>query len=146
MAVNLTSIFNSNWEFSLEIDKNIANVLLRQRELSLRSFTLASHVKGESLFATSGVAEGGTTVMIRTLRSESNTAGYLSVRPDLSLKGLDGEDFILEEHWVIVNCFPDALVLSLKRSNGFFLVPFFFELNLILIVRVVTIKRLIVRA
>ena len=50
--------------------------------------------------------------MVRTLRFKRYTTGNLSVGPDLALERLNGEDFILEEHEVLLNSFSDALVLS----------------------------------
>lgn len=78
--------------------------------------------------------------MIRTLRPEGDTAGDLGVGPDLTLKRLNCEDLILEQHWVVINSFPDALILPLERGDGLLLVSLSFELHFILIVGVITVK------
>lgn len=95
---------------------------------------MTCHVQGESLLGAGRVAEGGAGVVIRALRLECHTAGDLCIRPDLALKGLDGEDLILEEHRVVLNCFANALVLSLQSGNRLLLGALPLELHLCLIV------------
>jgi len=121
VAVDLTCVFNSNSEFSHVVDEDITNVLFWKRELSLWTFTLSSHVQSKSFFRASCVAERGARVVVWTLRFESDAACDLSVWPDLSLKWLDGENLILEEHWVILDGLSDSLVLSGKGGNGLLL-------------------------
>lgn len=123
MAIDLASVFNSDSEFFLEVDKDVSNILLRKRKLCLWTLALASHVEGQSFLRTRGVAESSTRVVIGTLRLECHTASYLSVWPNLSLEWLDGEDLVLEQHRVIIHSLADALVLSLKSSNCFLLSP-----------------------
>jgi hypothetical protein len=106
---------------------------------------VASHVQSKSLFGASSVAESSATVVIRSLRPESDTASDLSVGPNFTLERFDGEDLILEQHWVIVNSLPDALILSLKGGNGLLLVPLSFELKFILVIRIITVKGLLIR-
>jgi hypothetical protein len=41
--------------------------------------------------------------MVRSLGSESDTASHFGVWPYLTFKGFDLEDFVLEEHFVLVH-------------------------------------------
>lgn len=72
--------------------------------------------------------------MVWTLRFESNAASDFSVWPDLSLKWLDGEDFILEEHWVIFDGLSDSLILSGKGGDSLFFSSFILLLELVSII------------
>ena len=129
MAIDFTSVFNSDGKLFLEVDENVSNVLLRERKLSLWALSLACHVQGQSLFRASGVAESCARIVVGTLRLEGHAARDLCVWPYLALEWFDGEDLILEEHWVIVHSFADALILSLESRNGLLLGPLSLELQ-----------------
>jgi len=121
VAIDLACVFDTYSEFSHVVDKDITNILFWKRELSLWAFTLSSHVQSKSFFGASGVAERGAWVVVWTLRFKGNAASDFSVWPDLSLEWLDGENLILEEHWVILDGLSDSLILSGKGGNSFFL-------------------------
>jgi hypothetical protein len=144
VAVDLACVFNTYSEFSLIVDEDITNVLFWKRKLSLWAFTLSSHVQCESFFRASGVAERGARVVIWTLWLEGDTAGDLSVWPDLSLKWLNCEDLILEKHWVIFDSFSDTLVLSGKSSDGLLLISLSLLHELVLIVGVIRVEAVLV--
>jgi len=144
VAIDLTSVFNTNSEFSLIIDEDISNVLFWKRKLSLWSFTLSSHVQGKSFFWASGIAERCAWVVIWTLWLEGNTASDFSVWPDLSLKRLNCENLILEKHWIIFNCLSDSLVLSRQSSNGFFLSSLILLIELLIIVGVIRVETIVI--
>jgi hypothetical protein len=140
VAIDFTSIFDSDGELSLEVDEDVSDVLLWERKLSLWAFALTSHIQCKSLFGTGGVAESGARIVIWTLRLESHAASDLSVWPDLALKRLDGENLILEEHGVIINCLSDALVLSSKSGDSLLAISLLLEMQLILIIGVIAVK------
>jgi len=75
--------------------------------------------------------------VIWTLRFKSNAASDFSVWPDLSLEWLNGENLILEEHWVIFDSLSDSLVLSGKGGDSFFLSSFVLLSELIFIIGVI---------
>lgn len=140
MAVNLSGVLNTDSEFFLEVHEDVADVLLWKRELSLRTLALAGHVQGKPLLRAGGVAESGARVVVWALRLEGHAAGDLSVWPDLALEGLDGENLILEEHWVVLNCLSDTLVLPLECGDSLLLSTLLLGLQFGLIVRVITVE------
>ena len=78
--------------------------------------------------------------MIGSLWSEGHTAGHLSVGPDFTLKRLNLEDFVLEEHLVLLDGLPDAHVLAAESGHGALLSPLKLGLRLCSVVRVITVK------
>jgi len=81
--------------------------------------------------------------MVWSLGFESHTAGNLGVRPNLALKGLDGENFVLEKHWIILNGFANSLIFSLESSNCLLLGSLFLEVELCFVIRVITVETII---
>ena len=78
--------------------------------------------------------------MIGSLWTEGHTAGHLGVGPDFALKRLNLEDFVLEEHLVLLDGLPDAHVLAAKSGHGALLSPLKLGLRLCSVVRVITVK------
>ena len=50
MAIYLSCVLNAYCKFPAEVDEDVSDVLLRQRQLRLRSLALASHVQCQALF------------------------------------------------------------------------------------------------
>jgi len=101
VAVDLTSVLDADGKLFLEVNEDVTDILLWKGKLGLWTFTLTCHVQSESLLGAGGVAKGSARVVVWTLWLESHAAGDFGVWPNLSLKGLDGEDFVLEEHWIV---------------------------------------------
>ena len=85
MAIDFTSIFDTEFKRLLVSDENITNVHLRDRELGLRTLALSSEVQSQALLVASDIGKSRARVMIRALGTESHTAGHLSVGPNLAL-------------------------------------------------------------
>ena len=66
--------------------------------------------------------------MVWTLELEGYAASNLDIWPDFALNGLDGENLILEEHWIVLNCLANTLVLLLESSNSLLLILLLLEL------------------
>ena len=143
MAVDLSSVLNANREVPLVVNEDVSNILLRKRKRGLWAFALTSHVQSESFLRAGGVAEGGAAVVVGTLRPEGDAARDLGAWPDLTLQRLDGKDLVLEQHGIVVNRLSDALVLPAESGNSLLLVPLTFELELILVVRVIRVKTIV---
>ena len=94
------------------------------------TLTLTGQVQGQSLLVARHIGEGSARVVIGALGSERHTAGHLRVGPDLAFKRLNLEDFVLEEHLVLLDGFPDAHVLAAKGGDGTLFASVHFRLRL----------------
>ena len=90
------------------------------------------------------ITVGWARVVVRTLWSECHCASHFSVGPNFAFKRLDLENFILEEHFVLFNCFSDGSVLASKCCNGSLLFAFFLSSQLCVVVGVIRIHAAIV--
>jgi len=50
MTVDFSGVLDSDSEFLLEVDENIADILLWKGQLGLRSLSLTGHVQSQTLF------------------------------------------------------------------------------------------------
>lgn len=118
VAIDFSSVFDSNFKIILVVHEDVSNVHLCDGELSLRAFALTSHVEGESFLRTGDVAKSGAGVVIGSSWFECNATGNFGVWPDLSLQRLNIEDVVLEEHQVFIYSLSNALKLSCQSCDG----------------------------
>lgn len=140
MAINLTSVFNAYLKRFLTGHKNVTNVHLSDRQLSLRSFTLPRKIERKPVLTASSVTKSSAWVLIRSLRPESHTTCHLGIRPDLSLKRFNLEDLILEKHRIFCYSFADGLVLTGESRKSFRSAAVTLRLQLVLVVGVVWVE------
>jgi hypothetical protein len=140
VAVDFASIFDTELERLLVRHKDVTDIHLGDRELSLGAFTLTSEVERETLLIASHVGESRARVVVGALWAERHAAGHFRVWPDLALEGLNLEDFVLEQHFVLLNSFPDAHVFAVESGDGALLAPLEFRLSLGGIVGIVTVE------
>jgi hypothetical protein len=81
--------------------------------------------------------------VVRPLRLECHATRDLGVWPDLTLEWLNCEDLVLEEHGIIIDGLPDALVLARERGNRLLAGSGSLELELGLVVGVIAVQALI---
>ena len=117
--------------------KNVANVHLSDGELGLGALALASEVERKALLVASDVGKGCAAVVVGALGAEGHTASHLRVRPDFSFKRFDLENFILEEHFVLLNGLSDAHILAIESGHGPLLASFELRLGLCGVVGVI---------
>ena len=85
MAIDFTSIFDTELERLLVSDENITDVHLSDRELGLRTLALSSEVQSQALLVASDIGKSRARVVIRALRLEGHAASDLGVGPDFPL-------------------------------------------------------------
>lgn len=72
--------------------------------------------------------------MVGALGTEGHTAGHFCVRPNFTLKRLNLENLVLEEHLVLFYGFPDAHILAIESGHSPLLAPLHLLLGLCFIV------------
>ena len=140
MAVNFAGIFDTELKRLLVGHENVANVHFGDGKLSLWALALTSEVKCKALLVASNVGKCRAGVVVWTLWAEGYTTGHLRVRPNLTLKGLNLENLVLEEHLVLLDGLSDAHVLAVEGSDSSLLASVLLGLGLGGVIGVVAIQ------
>ncbi len=72
--------------------------------------------------------------MVGALRTEGHTASHFCVWPNFTLKRLNLEKLVLEEHLVLFYGFPDAHILAVESGHSPLLTPLHLLLGLGLVI------------
>jgi len=73
---------------------------------------LAREIKAEALLGAGSVAESSAGILVWPLGTEGHTTCHFGVRPNFSFQRFNLENFILEQHFVIIYSLLDGLVLA----------------------------------
>ena len=120
-GVDLAPVLDDDVRLVLFRDEDVSDVHFLGRQKGLRADPFASQVEGQPLVLATDVAVGEATVVECALRSEGDGDRHFGVRPDLALLRLNGKDIVLEQEHVIVDGFPDVLVLPGQQELGLLL-------------------------
>jgi len=134
VAVNLACVLNADFEKFLTGHKYIADVHLGDRELRLGAHALAREIEAEALLGAGSVAEGSAGILIWPLGTEGHTTCHFGVWPNFAFKRFNLENFVLEQHFVVINRLLDGLVLAGQSVQGLLLPAGDFALELIVVV------------
>jgi len=106
----------------------------------LGTLALASEVEREALLVAGHISEGCARIVVWTLRTEGHTARHLGVGPDFAFKRLNLENLVLKQHFVLLNCLPDAHILAVESGYSTLLASVLLSLGLGGVIGVVTVK------
>jgi len=134
VAVDLACVLNADFKKFLTGHKDIADVHLSDRKLRLRAHALAREIETEALLGAGSVAESSAGILVWPLGTEGHTTCHFGVRPNFAFQRFNLENFVLEQHFVVINSLLDGLVLAGQSVQSLLLPAGDFALELIVVV------------
>jgi len=95
---------------------------------------LAREIEAEALLGAGSVAEGSAGILIWPLGTEGHTTCHFGVGPDFAFQRFNLENFVLEQHFIVINSLLYGLVLAGQSVKSLLLSTVELVLELVVVV------------